>query len=75
MPTPAAGSELRTAVTKTPENSPVELSADAGDGSLSNASGTARRLRASPLFAIGPGDARAVAAPRCPASRSRSASR
>jgi hypothetical protein len=42
-------------VTKTPENSPGELSTGASAGSLYNASGMATRLRASPLFSIGPG--------------------
>jgi hypothetical protein len=54
MPTPAAGSELRIAVTKTPENTPGELSTGVSAGSLYNASGLATRLRASPLLAFGP---------------------
>jgi hypothetical protein len=54
MPTPAAGSELRTALTKTPENSPSHLPADRSSSRLFNASGLARQLRTSPLFAIGP---------------------
>lgn len=56
MPTPAAGSELRTAVTKTPENSPGEVSTDQSAGRLYNATGRAMRLRASPLFKIGPSE-------------------
>src|SRR4051795_4362208 len=54
MPTPDAGSELMTACTTTPQ---VTLRAvpDRGSSSrLFNASGRARELRASPLFAIGP---------------------
>ncbi len=43
-------------MTKTPENSPGEPSADPSDGGLFNASGRATRLRASPLFSIGPGE-------------------
>jgi hypothetical protein len=43
-------------VTKSPENSPGELSTGASAGALYNASGRATRLRASPLFAIGPGE-------------------
>ncbi len=43
-------------MTKTPENSPGELSTGASAGRLYNASGRAMRLRASPLFSIGPGD-------------------
>jgi Fusaric acid resistance protein-like len=54
MPTPAAGSELRTAVTKTPENSPSEVAVEQTGDRLYNASGRALRLRDSPLFAIGP---------------------
>src|ERR1700710_1953116 len=54
MPTPAAGSELRTAVTKTPENSPSEVPVEQTADQLYNASGQALRLRASPLFKIGP---------------------
>jgi hypothetical protein len=53
MPTPAAGSELRIAVTKTPENSPASAPAEPS-GALFNASGLAMRLRASPLLALGP---------------------
>ncbi len=56
MPTPAAGSELRTAVTKTPEDSPGGRTAETGASGLFNASGRATRLRASPLFSIGPGE-------------------
>jgi hypothetical protein len=56
MPTPAAGSELRTAVTKTPENSPGEGSDGQSAGQLYNASGRAMRLRTSPLFNIGPSE-------------------
>ncbi len=55
MPTPAAGSELRTALTKTSEDTPVKAPGTA-PGRLFNAAGTARRLRASPLFAIGPSE-------------------
>jgi hypothetical protein len=42
-------------VTKTPENSPGELSTGPDAGGLFNASGLATRLRASPLLAFGPG--------------------
>ena len=55
MPTPAAGSELRAALTKTPEITPTPGAAEAGSGGLYNASGRVMRLRASPLFSIGPG--------------------
>ncbi len=55
MPTPAAGSELRTAVTKTPEDTLAKPSRGR-NARLFNASGAARRLRASPLFAIGPSE-------------------
>lgn len=55
MPTPAAGSELRTAVTKTPEITPRPAPGGAGEA-LFDASGRAMRLRASPLFSIGPGE-------------------
>jgi hypothetical protein len=41
-------------VTKTPENSPGELSTGPSAGGLFNASGLATRLRASPLLAFGP---------------------
>jgi hypothetical protein len=54
MPTPAAGSELRTAVTKTLQDSPAGAPSDSSGGLLFNASGLAMRLRASPLLAIGP---------------------
>ena len=43
-------------MTKTPENSPGEVSTDQSAGLLYNASGRAMRLRASPLFRIGPGE-------------------
>lgn len=43
-------------MTKTPENSPGEPSTGARARSLYNASGRAMRLRASPLFSIGPGE-------------------
>jgi hypothetical protein len=43
-------------VTKTPENSPGVPTAEAGTSRLFNASGRATRLRASPLFSIGPGE-------------------
>lgn len=56
MPTPAAGSELRTAVTKTPEITPRPAPDGGEAGGLFNASGRATRLRASPLFSIGPGE-------------------
>lgn len=54
MPTPAAGSELTTAVIKT---SQVTLSqtAPGDEGGLFNVAGTARRLSDSPLLKIGPG--------------------
>jgi|GEM_PF-787011 len=55
MPTPAAGSELRTALTKGTEITPSGVADGAGSGGLFNASGRATRLRASPLFSIGPG--------------------
>jgi hypothetical protein len=42
-------------VTKSPENSPGELSTDPSAGRLYNASGLATRLRSSGLVAIGPG--------------------
>jgi fusaric acid resistance family protein len=42
-------------VTKTPEITPGEASADPSVGGLYNASGLATRLRASPLLSIGPG--------------------
>ena len=42
-------------MTKTPENSPGERPGEAGASGLFNASGRAMRLRASPLFSIGPG--------------------
>jgi hypothetical protein len=58
MPTPAAGSELRAALSKTPEITPRPAAASAGQGGLFNVSGRATRLRASPLFAIGPGEPR-----------------
>ena len=54
MPTPAAGSELRTAVSKGTEITPSEAVAEGGSGGLFDASGRAMRLRASPLLAIGP---------------------
>jgi hypothetical protein len=43
-------------VTKTPENSPDELSTGASADRLYNASGRAMRLRTSPLFKIGPSE-------------------
>jgi hypothetical protein len=43
-------------VTKTTEITPGEPSADPSGGGLFNASGRATRLRASPLFSIGPGE-------------------
>jgi hypothetical protein len=43
-------------VTKTPENSPGALPAGPAAGGLFNASGLALRLRASPLFKIGPSE-------------------
>jgi hypothetical protein len=43
-------------VTKTPENSPGEVSTDQSAGQLYNATGRAMRLRASPLFRIGPSE-------------------
>ncbi len=43
-------------MTKTFENSPGDGSAEQRAGRLYNASGRAMRLRASPLFAIGPGE-------------------
>jgi hypothetical protein len=54
MPTPAAGSELRTALTKAPQITPRQAPAGQSSGRLFNASGLATRLRASPLFALGP---------------------
>src|SRR3954463_7520993 len=54
MPTPDAGSELMAACTTTPQDS-LRTVPDRGPSSrLFNASGRARELRASPLFAIGP---------------------
>jgi Fusaric acid resistance protein-like len=43
-------------VTKTPEITSRSTPANGGDGRLFNASGRATRLRASPLFSIGPGE-------------------
>ena len=43
-------------MTKTPENSPGELSSGQSAGRLFNASGLAMRLRASPLLAFGPSE-------------------
>jgi Fusaric acid resistance protein-like len=66
MPTPAAGSELRTALTKTPQITLSKASSGKGvswlaaggrgAGGLFDASGLARRLQASPLFSIGPSE-------------------
>jgi hypothetical protein len=42
-------------LSKTPEITPRPATAGAGEGGLFNASGRAMQLRASPLFAIGPG--------------------
>jgi len=42
-------------VTKTPEITPSQTVAEGGSGGLFDASGRAMRLRASPLFALGPG--------------------
>src|SRR5215218_10265739 len=58
MPTPAAGSELRTALTKTSEITPSQNATEPGAGGLYNASGRVMQLAASPLFAIGPGEPR-----------------
>jgi hypothetical protein len=55
MPTPAAGSELMTALTKGPQVTLRQVSSGRTRG-LFNASGAARRLRASPLLAIGPSE-------------------
>lgn len=56
MPTPAAGSELRTALTKTSQITFSQTPPGGPPGRLFNAAGTARRLRASPLFSIGPSE-------------------
>ncbi len=45
-------------MSKIPEITPSESAAGAGDGGLYNASGRVMRLRASPLFSIGPGKPR-----------------
>src|SRR5664279_1480822 len=54
MPTPAAGSELRTALTTTSQVTLSAMSTQRPRSPLFNASGLARRLQASPLFATGP---------------------
>ena len=54
MPTPAAGSELRTAVTTDAQVTLSPVPSERSSPSLFNATGLARQLRASPLFAIGP---------------------
>jgi Fusaric acid resistance protein-like len=54
MPTPAAGSELSTAVTTDRQVTLRRVSAGRSQGLLFNAGGAARRLQASPLLAIGP---------------------
>jgi fusaric acid resistance family protein len=56
MPTPAAGSELRTALSKAIEITPSGTAEGGGTGGLFDVSGRATRLAASPLFAIGPGE-------------------
>lgn len=55
MPTPAAGSELITAVTKTPQDSAPQSAAGPLPG-LFDPAGWAQRLPASPLLAIGPNE-------------------
>ena len=45
-------------MTKAPKDSPSQASADQRSSGLFNASGLARQLRASPLFAIGPAEPR-----------------
>lgn len=54
MPTPAAGSELRAALSKTPEITSSQEVPGSGERGLYNPSGRVMRLAASPLFAIGP---------------------
>jgi Fusaric acid resistance protein-like len=56
MPTPAAGSELITALTTGPQVTLSRVSSGRSPGRLFNASGAARQLRASPLLAIGPSE-------------------
>jgi fusaric acid resistance family protein len=56
MPTPEAGSELMAAWTTTPQDSLRVVSSGGSSRRLFNASGRARQLRASPLFAIGPSE-------------------
>src|SRR6478672_10952811 len=58
MPTPAAGSELMTASSKTHQITLSTGPAERDEGDLFNAGGLARRLQASPLFAIGPSEPR-----------------
>jgi hypothetical protein len=54
IPTPAAGFELIAAITTGPQVTLSPVSADQPQPGLFNASGLARRLRASPLLAFGP---------------------
>jgi fusaric acid resistance family protein len=56
MPTPAAGSELTTALTKTPQITLRRAASGRARGGLFDVAGTAKRLHASPLFAIGPSE-------------------
>src|SRR3954451_9161259 len=56
MPTPAAGSELTAAITTAPQVTLTGVASRASEGRLFNASGRARQLYATPLFAIGPSE-------------------
>jgi hypothetical protein len=56
MPTPAAGSVLATAITTEAQVTLTRVPSRRSSQPLFNASGTARSLRASPLFAIGPAE-------------------
>jgi hypothetical protein len=57
MPTPAAGSELTTAITTGPQVTLTQVSPGRTFGALFNTGGAARRLVASPLFGFGPSEA------------------
>ncbi len=56
MPTPAAGSVLATAITTEAQVTLTRVPSRRSSQPLFNASGTAQRLRTSPLFAIGPAE-------------------